>query len=91
MLSAFAQEPNGGLVVTASAPAQIHRALLISLAAQHRLPAVFPYLFYAADNGLTSYGIDDIETFRLAAAKSIASSRGKSRPIFRCWRRPSTR
>jgi len=67
MLSSFAQQPNGGLVVTASAPAQIHRALLISLAAQHRLPAVFPYRFYAADGGLMSYGIDDIETFRLTA------------------------
>jgi putative ABC transport system substrate-binding protein len=67
MLSAFAKQPNGGLVVTASAPAQIHRGLLISLASQHRLPAVFPYRFYVADGGLMSYGIDDIETFRLAA------------------------
>jgi putative ABC transport system substrate-binding protein len=66
-LSAFAREPNGGLVVTASAPAQINRGLLISLAAQHRLPAVYPYRFYVVDGGLISYGIDDIDPFRLAA------------------------
>jgi putative ABC transport system substrate-binding protein len=66
-LSAFAREPNGGLVVTASAPAQINRGLLISLAARHRLPAVYPYRFFVVDGGLMSYGIDQIESFRLTA------------------------
>jgi putative ABC transport system substrate-binding protein len=67
VLSAFAREPNGGLVVTANAPAQINRRLLISLAARHRLPAIYPYRFYVADGGLMSYGVDRIDPFRLAA------------------------
>jgi putative tryptophan/tyrosine transport system substrate-binding protein len=66
-VTAFAQAPNGGLIVTPSAPSEINRGLLISLAAKHRLPAIYPYRFYVADGGLMSYGIDEIDQFRLAA------------------------
>jgi putative ABC transport system substrate-binding protein len=66
-LSAFAREPNGGLVVTGSAPSQIHRGLIISLAARYGLPAIYPYRFYVIDGGLMSYGIDRINQFRLTA------------------------
>jgi putative ABC transport system substrate-binding protein len=43
------------------------RTLIISLAARHRLPTIYPYQFMAADGGLISYGIDQIDLFRRAA------------------------
>jgi putative ABC transport system substrate-binding protein len=66
-IAAFAHAPNGGLIVTGSAPATVHRDLIIRLAAQYRLPAVFPYRFFAAAGGLISYGPDPIDQYRLAA------------------------
>jgi len=66
-ITTFARQPNRGLIVTASAPAQIHRALIIPLAAQHRLPAVYPYRFFVTEGGLISYGPDTIDQFRRAA------------------------
>src|SRR5207244_11553626 len=47
--------------------AQIHRELLIRLAARHRLPTVYPYRFYALGGGLVSYGVDQVDQFRRAA------------------------
>ena len=52
----FARFPNGGLIVPASTPAIVHRKLIITLAARHRLPAVYPYRFFVASGGLISYG-----------------------------------
>jgi putative ABC transport system substrate-binding protein len=65
-ITSLGQE-NAGLVVMADSFAGVHRPTIISLAARHRLPAVYPYRFYVADGGLMSYGIDDTEPFRLAA------------------------
>ncbi|MFL6796282.1 MAG: ABC transporter substrate-binding protein [Xanthobacteraceae bacterium] len=50
-LTAFASGANGGLIVTASAPAAIHRELIIESAAKHGLPAVYPYPFFASSGG----------------------------------------
>jgi putative ABC transport system substrate-binding protein len=66
-IEALARMPNGGLVVVTSAPAQVSRALIISLAARHKVPAVYPSSFYVAEGGLISYGIGLSEPFRLAA------------------------
>jgi putative ABC transport system substrate-binding protein len=66
-IAAFARQPNGGLIVTASALAQLHRDLIIRLAAQHGLPAIYPYRFYVAGGGLISYGYDQTDQFRRAA------------------------
>jgi putative ABC transport system substrate-binding protein len=66
-VTAFARGPSGGLIVASSARAQIHRGLLISLAAKHRLPAIYPNRPYVAAGGLISYGPDGIDQFRLAA------------------------
>jgi ABC-type uncharacterized transport system substrate-binding protein len=65
-LTAFARSPNGGLIVTGSALAIVHRDLIIALAARHRLPAVYYERYFAAAGGLTSYGSDSVEQFRLA-------------------------
>jgi putative ABC transport system substrate-binding protein len=67
-VAGFAQAPNGGLIVTASAPAIKHRDLIIALATRHRLPAVYSARFFATGGGLISYGPDGIEPYRQAAS-----------------------
>ena len=64
---AFARSLNGGLIVTASASAVVHRDLIIALAARHRLPAIYPYRHFATAGGLISYGADLIDQYRQAA------------------------
>jgi putative ABC transport system substrate-binding protein len=66
-VAAFARAPNGGLVVTTSAAASLHRTLIITLAARHKLPAVYPYRYYANRGGLVTYGPDRIDQYRRAA------------------------
>ena len=66
-ITAFAREPNGGLIVTGSALATAHRDLIIALAARHRLPAVYPQRYYVTGGGLISYGPDTVDPFRRAA------------------------
>jgi putative ABC transport system substrate-binding protein len=66
-VTAFAQRPDGGLIVTGSPGATIHRELIVSLAARHRLPAVYNTRLYAASGGLISYGPDFVDQFRLAS------------------------
>jgi putative ABC transport system substrate-binding protein len=66
-VSSFARSPNGGLILTGSALAIVHRDLIIALAARHRLPAVYYERYFAAAGGLISYGSDSAEQFRLAA------------------------
>ena len=63
----FARIDNGGLIVT-SGGTGFHRDVIIPLAARLRLPAVYPYRYYAADGGLASYGPNTIEQFRRAAS-----------------------
>jgi len=66
-IAAFARSPNGGLIVTSGGTA-FHRNLIISLAARHRLPAVYPYRYYSTAGGLISYGPNTIEPVRRAAS-----------------------
>ena len=65
--TAFARSPNGGAIVTVSATALIHRELIVSLAARHRWPAVYPYRSFVSAGGLISYGPDLVGQYRLAA------------------------
>ncbi len=66
-VAAFAREPNGGLVVTASALAVIHREKIVALAAQHKLPAVYSQREYVTGGGLMSYGADFKDQYKRAA------------------------
>ena len=63
----FARGSNCGLISVASPLLVNNRVLIISLAARHRLPAVYPFRTFAADGGLMSYGSDSIDPFRQAA------------------------
>jgi putative ABC transport system substrate-binding protein len=66
-VTAFARSSNGGLIVTGSPLAYVHREPIIALAARYRLPAVYSDRVYVADGGLISYGPDRVDQFRLAA------------------------
>jgi ABC-type uncharacterized transport system substrate-binding protein len=66
-IAASAREPNGGLIVTTSGTATLHRDLIITLAARHKLPAVYPYRFFTSAGGLVSYGSDRFDQYRQAA------------------------
>jgi len=66
-IAAFSREADGGLVVTASTSATLHRKEIISLAARHRIPAVYSNRLYVFDGGLLSYGPDFLDQYRRAA------------------------
>jgi putative ABC transport system substrate-binding protein len=66
-VASFAGTPNGGLVVTGSAAATVHRHLFAALAARHKLPAVFPNRVFVAHGALISYGPDFMDQYRRAA------------------------
>ena len=66
-VTAFARSSNGGLIVTSSALAVVHRDLIIALAARHKLPAVYYRRLYVTSGGLISYGPDFVDQFRRAA------------------------
>ena len=66
-VTAFARTANGGLIVTASPLANVHRGLIIALAARHKLPAVYGARYHAADGGLVAYGPDVADVYRRSA------------------------
>jgi putative ABC transport system substrate-binding protein len=67
-VAAFARSSNDGLIVTGSPPATVHRNLIITLAARHKLPAVYFQRLFPAGGGLISYGPDFIDQYRRAAS-----------------------
>jgi putative ABC transport system substrate-binding protein len=67
-ITTFAGEPNGGLIILPSTVAAVHRDLLVTLAARHRLPAVYPYRPFVAAGGLASYSPNLLELYRRAAS-----------------------
>jgi putative tryptophan/tyrosine transport system substrate-binding protein len=67
-IAAFARAGNGGLMVLPDISTTNHRDLIIALAARHRLPAVYPFRYFAASGGLMSYGSDLADIYRRAAS-----------------------
>jgi putative tryptophan/tyrosine transport system substrate-binding protein len=67
-ITALGREPDTALFVVPDVFVQVHRELIIRLAAQYRLPAVYPYRFFVTSGGLMSYGIDTVIVFRQAAS-----------------------
>jgi len=66
-VTAFARASNGGLIVTGNTLTMVHRELIITLAARHRLPAVYALPLFASNGGLISYGPDSIDPYRRAS------------------------
>jgi ABC-type uncharacterized transport system substrate-binding protein len=67
-IAAFARTSAGGLIVTGSPSATLHRELIATLAAKHKLPAVYAFPFFATSGGLISYGPNTIDQYRRAAS-----------------------
>ena len=63
----FAQRPNGGVILTASQFGTNHPGPLAALVARHRLPAVYPFRYFASAGGLISYGPDQVDEYHRAA------------------------
>jgi len=68
VIEEYAREPNGGLIILPSPNTLVHRRAIMAQAARHRLPAIYPYGFFAREGGLMSYGIVPSDNFRRAAA-----------------------
>ena len=66
-VTAFGRASNGALIVTGNTLTMVHRELIITLAARHRLPAVYALPLFANDGGLISYGPNSIDPYRRAA------------------------
>jgi putative ABC transport system substrate-binding protein len=66
-IAAFAHGSNDGLIVTVSTAAVVNRETILALAARHRLPAVYPYRYFASGGGLVSYGPEQVDQYRQAA------------------------
>jgi putative ABC transport system substrate-binding protein len=66
-ISQFANRPNGGLIIAPNSFALSHRELIISLADQYKLPAIYPFRYFIKDGGLISYGPDPADQYRRAA------------------------
>jgi putative tryptophan/tyrosine transport system substrate-binding protein len=67
-LAAIGRDVGGGLIVMPDAFTTVHRKMIITLAAQHRFPAIYPYRYEVVDGGLMSYGVDTVDLFRRAAS-----------------------
>jgi ABC-type uncharacterized transport system substrate-binding protein len=77
-VAAFAHSPNGGLIMPGSAAGRHYRDLIISLAARHKLPAVYSERHFAAAGGLITYGANWIDQYRLAWLRGSHPQRGES-------------
>jgi putative ABC transport system substrate-binding protein len=66
-IQSLARESGSGLIVMPDNFTTVHRDLIVSLAAQWRIPTIYPYRFFAQAGGLISYGVDVVELFRRAA------------------------
>ena len=67
-ITALSSVPSSGLVVMAEIFATVHQQRIVELAAEHKLPAVYPFDFFARNGGLMSYGVDIDDLFRRAAS-----------------------
>jgi len=64
----FARETNGGLIASTDPSTVVHRQLIVTLAARHGLPTVYPFRYFVTIGGLVSYGPDIVDQFRRAAS-----------------------
>jgi putative ABC transport system substrate-binding protein len=67
-IAAFTRIPNRGLIVVGAPSLPTHRHLVITLAARHRLPTVYPFTYFTRSGGLVSYGPDIVDPYRRAAS-----------------------
>jgi putative tryptophan/tyrosine transport system substrate-binding protein len=83
-VASFARAPYGGLLVAFNAITTVHSARIVELAAQYRLPAIYPFSFFIQRGGLFSYGMDQDDHFRQAAsyvARILAGGKPADLPV----------
>jgi len=68
MIKDFANDPMSGLIALPDIFISVHRELIVALTNRYRVPAVYPYRYFATSGGLMSYGIDTVELYRQAAS-----------------------
>jgi putative ABC transport system substrate-binding protein len=68
VITTFAQEQNGGLIIAPSPLNTVNQDLIIAMAARLHLPAIYPFRYFATNGGLVSYGFDTVEQHRGAAS-----------------------
>jgi putative ABC transport system substrate-binding protein len=78
-LETFGREPRGGLIVAPNVVTFANSSLIVALADRYRLPAIYPFAYYAKEGGLISYGFDAADQFRQGAVYADKILRG-SRP-----------
>ena len=66
-MDGLVREERGGLLIVPGVFSLVHRDAIVALAARHRLPAVYPYRYFAANGGLMSYGIEQSDLYRRSA------------------------
>ncbi len=88
-VTAFARSGNGGLIVTSSALASRYRDLIITLAARHKLPAVYGGRWFVTAGGLLSYGPDYVDQYRRAAGYVDRILKGEKPADLLCRQQPS--
>ena len=86
----LAPKAGGSLIVFPDAATSNARDLIVRLAEQHRLPAIYPFRYFALSGGLISYGIDTADQFRRAASYVDLILTVPSRARCRCRRRPNS-
>jgi ABC-type uncharacterized transport system substrate-binding protein len=74
----LAGKPHGGLIVMPDIFTSVNRDLIVELAAQHRLPAIYPFRYFAVSGGLVSYGVDALDIFRRSASYVDRILKGES-------------
>src|SRR5262249_11559177 len=79
-IASLARAPNGGLLLPPDTTTMLHRDLIITLTARHRLPAVYPFRVFVAAGGLMSYGTEQVAMFRQAASSFRRILRGAKPP-----------
>jgi putative ABC transport system substrate-binding protein len=83
-ISGLGRQPHGALIVTPDLTTTLYRGAIISTALRHRLPAMYPFRYVAAEGGLMSYGVEFLTSIGTPQAMSIASSRAQCHASFRC-------
>jgi putative ABC transport system substrate-binding protein len=89
-IDACARYPNSGLMVIPSLFMTARRELIVGRAARSRVPALYPFRYYATSGGLMAYGVDVIDLFRHAASYVDRILKGESPAIFQFSSRPSS-
>ena len=87
-IAAFARSSNGELIPTGSASSFVHGNLIITLAARHKLPAIYFDRLFVVGGGLASYGPDTVDLYRHADPTSTAGLKEISPRTLRCRRLP---